>query len=60
MKMPPKSKQPALQLYRHTADVTGLAQVTDDRVVSSSRDGLVRSEHAGREGAVQRLCPARS
>jgi hypothetical protein len=39
-----------MRLYRHTQTITGLAQVTDERLVSGSMDGSVSFLHLPYDG----------
>lgn len=41
MQQPPRDNNPSMRLYRHTQNITGLAQITDERLVSGSMDGSV-------------------
>lgn len=41
LSQPPRDNSPALRLYRHSQSVTGVAQITDERLVSGSMDGTV-------------------
>jgi hypothetical protein len=41
LSQPPRDNSPAMRLYRHTQTITGLAQITDERLVSGSMDGSV-------------------
>lgn len=43
LSQPPRDNSPALRLYRHSQSVTGVAQITDERLVSGSMDGTVRA-----------------
>lgn len=41
LSQPPRDNSPAMKLYRHSQTITGLAQITDERLVSGSMDGSV-------------------
>lgn len=43
LSQPPRDNSPALRLYRHSQSVTGVAQITDERLISGSMDGTVRA-----------------
>lgn len=43
LSQPPRDNNPAMRLYRHSQNITGLAQITDERLVSGSMDGTVSS-----------------
>lgn len=45
LSQPPRDNSPAMRLNRHSQQVTGLAQITDERLVSSSMDGTVSPTH---------------
>lgn len=39
LKAPPNHNAPAMRMLRHSQPITGLAQISDDRLASSSMDG---------------------